>query len=129
MKKDFAKITFLSIFSLALALCYASKQGPKEEAKPQSRIEEELRLVDAAKRTSPEPANLEVALPPHLTYHQTVAQLKQWREEAPDLVEVEPYGQTTSGTDIFYIKVANRYDKSPKPTLLMMAAIHGNERG
>jgi hypothetical protein len=69
------------------------------------------------------------AYPSYLNYEQTVVQLKQWNQEAPEMTEVGTYGKSSSGKDIYYIRIYNkRYSKtSEKPCVLITACIHGNE--
>jgi murein tripeptide amidase MpaA len=53
--------------------------------------------------------------------------LKKWKEEAKDLTEIDTYGQTKNGKDLYYIRINNKFSNAKKPVILMTAAIHGNE--
>jgi hypothetical protein len=59
-----------------------------------------------------------------LSYDQIVAQLKKWNQEAPEITEYGVYGKTQNGTDISYLRIG----KKTGPKVLIMAAIHGNEK-
>jgi hypothetical protein len=67
--------------------------------------------------------------PSYMTYDQTVAQLKKWNTESPDLTEVDVYGKTSKGKSCHYIRVFNKRTSfvSEKPKVLVTACIHGNE--
>jgi len=95
----------------------------------------EAPIVDVIPIT-PEPPppkiNYDIAdpMPAYLNYEQTVAQLKKWHEEAPELTEIGTYGKSSDGTDLYFIKVRN--DRAVKywggkPKVLITACIHGNE--
>ena len=127
MKKE---IIILCAFSISLFSAYTLKTKQPETKKPEHKIEqveEILKNTEAAKKIAPEPATVSVKIPPFLTYAQTVSQLKQWQTEASDLLEIDTYGQTKSGKDLYYIRINNRFDKTKKPVVLITAAIHGNE--
>jgi hypothetical protein len=71
--------------------------------------------------------NITKAQPSYLNYEATVAQLKLWNQEAPELTEVVNYGKTSRGKDIYYIRLFNKRLASDKPVVLITACIHGNE--
>jgi len=130
MKKEFSKIIILCILYTSLICAYTYKTKQLEPKKPENKIEQIediLKNTDAAKKTFPDPVSISVKIPPFLNYAQTINQLKQWQSEAPELVEVDTYGQTKSHKDLYYIRVHNRFDKTKKPVVLITAAIHGNE--
>ena len=67
-------------------------------------------------------------IPGYLNYQMTVAQLKKWNSEAPDLTEVGTYGKSSRGTDIYYIRINNKEQWGmDKPCVMITACIHGNE--
>lgn len=65
--------------------------------------------------------------PSYQDYPKIVAQLAEWNQEAPDLIDIGTYGKTAKGLDVHYIKITNEFDNSPKPVVLITACIHGNE--
>ena len=67
--------------------------------------------------------------PSYMNYDQTIAQLKQWCVEAPEMAEIGVYGKTTKGKDCYYLRVFNkRYSQiTERPKVLITACIHGNE--
>lgn len=74
------------------------------------------------------PPQITTQVPDYLNNEQTVAQLKKWNEEAPDLTEVGAYGKTRNGKDIHYIRIeADHGTDEVKPIVLITACIHGNE--
>jgi hypothetical protein len=79
----------------------------------------------------PKPVNPEISnpFPSYLDYTKTVAQLKQWNEEAPTLTEVGVYGKSSRGKNLYYIRIRNRESITDevKPKVLITACIHGNE--
>lgn len=64
--------------------------------------------------------------PDFLNNQETIDQLKQWQEEAPELVQVNTYGKTSKGRDIYYIKITGPKSGNKK-VVLITACIHGNE--
>lgn len=77
----------------------------------------------------PVKVNISNATPSYMNYLNTVAQLKKWNAEAPEMTEVGTYGKSSRGTDLYYFRIANkRYSSSDnKPKVLITACIHGNE--
>lgn len=69
---------------------------------------------------------LTTPVPSYLAYSATVAQLRLWKEEAPEISEVGTYGKSSAGNDLVYFRVFNP-NKSSQPVVLVTAAIHGNE--
>ncbi len=64
----------------------------------------------------------------HLSYEQTVSQLKKWADQAPDMADIGIYGKSTKGNDLYYIRINNkRIPSKEKPKVLITACIHGNE--
>jgi hypothetical protein len=127
MKNDFSKLMLIGILSLALTLTFnlKTKSYPEPKVAP---VPEKI-APEAKPQTPPEPSSPQISnpIPQHLSYPQTVEQLKTWNKEAPDLTEVGIYGQSKKGTDLFYIRVNNKLDKNTKPVILITACIHGNE--
>lgn len=127
MKNDFSKLLLVGILSLALVFTFNLKIKSYPEPK----------FTPVPEKTAPEPKpelpkepsspKISNPIPQHLSYPQTVEQLKNWNKEAPDLTEVSTYGQSKKGTDLFYIRINNKLDKKTKPVLLITACIHGNE--
>lgn len=128
MKNEFSKLLLVGILSLSLVFCFNLKKTKSqvELPKPQPKIEQIFKEIEE-KPAEPAAPQITEATPKHLSYPQTVEQLKKWNKEAPDLTEVGVYGQSKKGTDLFYIRIKNKQDKSPKPVVLITACIHGNE--
>jgi hypothetical protein len=132
MKKDFSKFIIISFLTISIIFSYILKcktitvsQSEAEIKKAEiEKVEEIIEKNESVKKISPE---ISIKLPSHLSYPQTIAQIKKWKEEAPDLTEVGTYGQTKKNVDLYYIRVHNTLDKSPKPVVLITACIHGNE--
>lgn len=83
--------------------------------------------------TPPELAPIKISIsnpqPSYLNYDQTVAKLKQWAQEAPELSEVGTYGKSSRGKDLHYFRLCNKRfaQATEKPRVLVTACIHGNE--
>lgn len=75
----------------------------------------------------PESPNITNKIPAYLDYSQIVTQLKEWNSQAKDLTEIGTYGKSARGTDLYYIRINNNFDKKDKPKVLITACIHGNE--
>jgi hypothetical protein len=73
--------------------------------------------------------NITKSQPSYMNYDQTVAQIKQWNKEAPEMTEVGVYGKTSRGKDCYYIRINNRRNSqvAERPKVLITACIHGNE--
>lgn len=65
--------------------------------------------------------------PSYMNYAATVAKLKEWNNQAPELTEVGTYGKTSRGQDIYYLRIYNKRNTGEKPRVLLTACIHGNE--
>lgn len=65
--------------------------------------------------------------PDYLDYEGIVNQIKEWENEAPELVEVGVYGKSSKNKDLYYIRLKNERTKEEKPRVLITACIHGNE--
>jgi hypothetical protein len=123
----------LSLFILNLVVFCAGVGGAAYLRHHPAAPALELPAFDGPFDTKPEiVAPIKVAItkpqPSYMTYQQTVAQLKQWAQEAPELAEVGVYGRSTRGTDLYYIRLRNkRLVAAEQPRLLVTACIHGNE--
>lgn len=71
--------------------------------------------------------DIKVDKPSFLDYKSLIAQIKEWEEECPDLVEVGTYGKSTKQQDLYYIRIRNKRVKEELPKILITACIHGNE--
>lgn len=127
MKKDFSKFIVISFLTISIFFSYIFKCKTIAASKSEEKVEKIIEKIESVKKNSPESSEISVKLPSHLSYLQTIAQIKKWKEEAPDLTEVGTYGQTKKTVDLYYIRVNNNLDKSPKPVVLITACIHGNE--
>lgn len=65
--------------------------------------------------------------PSYMNYAATVAKLKEWNSQAPELTEVGTYGKTSRGQDIYYLRICDKRSTAQKPKVLLTACIHGNE--
>lgn len=75
----------------------------------------------------PESPTITNKIPAYLDYSQIVTQLKEWNSQAKDLTEIGTYGKSAKGTDLYYIRINNSFDKKDRPKVLITACIHGNE--
>jgi hypothetical protein len=85
--------------------------------------------IDSQPVLPPIKNNITKAQPSYMNYEATVAQLKQWNTEAPEMTEVGVYGKTSRGKDCYYIRLNNKRFSlaTDKPRLMITACIHGNE--
>ena len=131
MKKEFSKIAILICLFLSLIFVFINKKTEKiQPPKPENKliqVEQQLEIENAAKQTKPKNPNLTVKSPKHLSYPQIANQIKDWKKEADDLVEIDTYGQTKNGKELYYIRINNSFNKTKKPVVLITACIHGNE--
>lgn len=67
--------------------------------------------------------------PSYLNYKKTVAKMKEWAREAPELSEVFSYGKSSDGEELYCIKLSNKRvgKTAERPRVLITACIHGNE--
>lgn len=65
--------------------------------------------------------------PAHLSYSETITQLRTWEKEAKDFVKVVNYGLSSKGNELYYALVTNSKIKTGKQKVLVTACIHGNE--
>lgn len=65
--------------------------------------------------------------PEHLSYFETIAQLKTWEKEAKDFVKVFSYGLSSKNNELYCALVTNSKSKLNKQKVLITACIHGNE--
>ncbi len=123
----FCLLIFTTVFGGLVLL------GPKQKLEP---VVQRIRYSDLVANTPPpaapkikvpRKAQISNKRPGYQDYNAIVAQIKEWNSEAPDLTEVGSYGKTSRGKEIWYIRVHNKLDKSPKPKVLITASIHGNE--
>jgi hypothetical protein len=124
----------LLIFSVGVgAIVYKNHQVQPQEQP----IERPVDRPPEADRTPIQPPpiqppaknNITKAQPSYMNYDATVAQLKQWNQEAPQMTEVGTYGKTSRGKDCYYIRICTKMGDSvaTKPRVLTTACIHGNE--
>lgn len=65
--------------------------------------------------------------PAYMNYQETVARLREWSSEAPELTEFGTYGKSSKGKDLCYLRIFNKRNNTDKPKVLLTACIHGNE--
>lgn len=75
----------------------------------------------------PESPNITTKIPTYLDYSQIITQFKEWTSQAKDVSEIGTYGKSANGTDLYYLRINNNFDKKDKPKVLITACIHGNE--
>lgn len=130
MKNDFSKIMMVCL--LATATIFTYKNKTKITAAPEPKVS----IISHEKSTpppsekpiiKPKTPEISVVMPAHLSYNQTVEQLKKWHAEAPELTDIATYGKTRQGIDLYYIKVSNKLAEAPTSKVLITSAIHGNE--
>jgi hypothetical protein len=125
MKNSLIKTIVILLLSAAIFATYNKKSSSKiiinSAPKETEVIEIKPKETEKLKTFS-----ISTKIPEFLTYPQTVEQIKKWKEEASEIVQVEKYGKTKKGTDLYYIRV-NSDEKKVKPKVLITACIHGNE--
>lgn len=100
--------------------------GLKDKSKPTFKVETPLSppVVVAEKPVSP---SIIKPIPGYQNYDLLLKQLVHWKEQSPGLTELEPYGSSSEGQNLYYFRVTNLKDASEKPKVLITACIHGNE--
>lgn len=73
----------------------------------------------------PQSYSITTQIPDYQNYPEIVSQIKEWEQEAPDIVEVATYGISSKDKELYFIRI----NSSPedKPVVLITASIHGNE--
>lgn len=125
MKNSLIKTIIILLLSAAIFATYNKKSSHKVITNPATKEAEVIKI----KPKEPEKLktfNISTKMPEFLTYPQTIEQLNKWKEEANEIVQVEKYGKTKKGTDLYYIRV-NPDENQQKPKVLVTACIHGNE--
>ena len=77
--------------------------------------------------TKPATPVIKNPVPSFQEYPTLVAQLEEWNQEAPDLIETGVYGKTAKGVDIHFIRLTNEFITTKRPVVLVTACLHGNE--
>lgn len=101
-----------------------------EKKQSQQSLPKQQQFIPLPKETPPVVAQtpkISNVLPDYLDYSKIIAQLKQWNQEAQDLTEINTYGKSNKGNELYYIQITNKLKKEPKPVVLIHACIHGNE--
>lgn len=121
MKKIILICISLSLFIIFISL-YEQKQ--KNKINP---IHEDINSKSEPKEEQLELPKITNDIPHHLSYQETVEQLKTWEKEAKDFVKVFSYGSSTKGNDLYCAIVSNKKSKKTKDKVLVTSCIHGNE--
>jgi hypothetical protein len=92
----------------------------------------EINKIDPPKqidppKTKPISNDIQNHRPDYLNYDGIINQIKEWENEAPELVEVKTYGESSKGKDLYYIRIKNERISGNNPKVLITACIHGNE--
>ena len=130
MRNEFMKVMTICILAATTIFAYKTKAYKTERInQPQVEIKKSQDSIKITPEESITPAQpkLSVVIPEHLSYPQTIEQLKKWNQEAPQLTEVFVYGQTKKGTDLYCIRITNKNNTSPKSKVIFASTIHGNE--
>jgi hypothetical protein len=111
----------LLIAIIAAASIKSNKTQPLQPIEQPKIVQLEPEIV------APKIPQINNPLPHYLNYQQIVSQLQQWNAEASDLTEVNTYGKSNKGNDLYYIQITNKLKSQPKAVVLIHASIHGNE--
>jgi len=113
-----------SIIIAAIVLTFINANlilfAPRHIDQPQIVIPEQFEQP----KSKPQP-HISLKTPAFLTYPTVIEQMRQWESEADGLVSIKVYGKTSNGTDLYYLRLNN--NDTPKPKVLVMSSIHGNE--
>lgn len=74
----------------------------------------------------PEPSNVTEYVFEYKSYDEIINLFKDWEKDSPNLIEVQTYGKSSKGKDLYYIKLSNEINPGEK-NVLVTASIHGNE--
>lgn len=115
------------ILELGLMAVYVKNHQPQEPEPDLGDIQIPISKIEG--NLDPIKTEIKNATPSYMNYSQTVAQLKQWSLEAKELVEIDTYGKSTSGQDLYYLRLNNKRSSvtANKPRVMITACIHGNE--
>lgn len=115
----------LLVFQFGLFLIIKKNKDANKPVTP----EQILPPIEAKPTLPPIQNSIDSPHPSYLNYSQVVAQLKKWKEQAPEMTEVGTYGKSTKGEDLYYIRIHNRrfIQAEDHPKVLITACIHGNE--
>jgi len=130
MRNDFIKIMTICILAATTIFAYKTKAYKPEKINlPPVEYKKSTESIKPtpSETVLPKQPKLSVIIPEHLSYPQTVEQLKKWNQEAPELTEVGVYGQTKKGTDLYFIKITNKNNNNHKSKIIFASTIHGNE--
>lgn len=119
------KVTWMLILSNAVLSLALANQLSSHIIKPQPTPDANPVEVIPSKPVDIH-TNISIKTPEFLLYEDMVKQLNLWRQEAPELVEVETYGKSSKNKDLIYLRICK--DKNANlPKVLITACIHGNE--
>lgn len=118
----------LVLFTLGVGLyVHKGKVATPPPAIVQKQPENQVTPVPPDQTKPPINFTITNARPSYMNYSATVAKLKEWNTQAPELTEVGTYGKTSRGQDIYYLRIFNKRNTVEKPKVLLTACIHGNE--
>lgn len=126
-KNDNSLLLTVLFLSVTIGGTYWYKIKERHEQAPIVNVTPPIVERIPEKSKTPKAPNISIKVPAYLDYANIVQQCKKWNEEAPDLTEIGTYGKSKRGQDLYYIRICNKLDKKPRPTVLITGCIHGNE--
>lgn len=108
-----------------IALIHKSRHA--EQPTPIVNVEPQYTPVQPEPEKPPINYDVSDPVPAYKDYNGTWAQLQEWNEKCPELVDVGTYGKSSRGADLHWIKIENERLDSQRPVVLITAALHGNE--
>lgn len=133
-RNDFME--WVAVVGVAAAVAFGGIYLHRQRATPAPTAKAEMPIPKVEREIAPPPKEtpktprvptISTPVPAFLQYPGVVEQIKKWNQEAPDLTEVNTYGKSRQGKDLYYIRVTNKLDAQAKPVVLVHACIHGNE--
>jgi len=128
--KDHKKLIIIGLAFLLAFIVFDSKNKRRQNTlpvQPQQVLPPQQPQQPPPPPPEPEIPDISNPVPSYQDYSDIITQIKEWQQEAPDLVyEVGVYGKTTRGNSLWFMRMGNKYRES-KLKVLLFAAIHGNE--
>lgn len=128
------------VLGVMLLLAIGFKWHAKQQIAERPSIQKPLPPEPPKKPNVP---NISNPIPAHLAYDAMVERIKEWNKAAPNLTEVNTYGESSRGQKLWYIRITNKLSLknamlvecpeqhvvkyNPRKVVLITASIHGNE--